>query len=115
MSHLFDWPSGFLRTPEAARFLGLCSRTLEKHRSYGTGPKYMKIGGRVIYDLQDLKAWANLGIKTSTSDAGIATIFPAKPRYAGIPRPRLPTPAPLNGTDRQLIVNETQRSTTSEH
>ena len=30
-------PPRFLRTPEAARFLGLSGRTLEKHRTYGTG------------------------------------------------------------------------------
>src|SRR5262249_12607465 len=54
-------PPRFLRTPEAARFLGLSGRTLEKHRTYGTGPKYRKIGGRVVYALEDLKAWADLG------------------------------------------------------
>jgi hypothetical protein len=42
-------PPRFLRTPEAARYLGLSGRTLEKHRTYGTGPKYRKIGGRVVY------------------------------------------------------------------
>ena len=57
-------PPRFLRTPEAARFLGLSGRTLEKHRTYGTGPKYRKIGGRVVYALDDLKAWADLGAKT---------------------------------------------------
>jgi hypothetical protein len=41
-------PPRYLRTPEAARFLGLSGRTLEKHRTYGTGPKYCKIGGRVV-------------------------------------------------------------------
>ena len=71
-------PPRFLRTPDAARFLGLSGRTLEKHRTYGTGPKYRKIGGRVIYALDDLKAWADLGAKTSTSDPGVATVFPAK-------------------------------------
>jgi predicted DNA-binding transcriptional regulator AlpA len=71
-------PPRFLRTPEAARFLGLSGRTLEKHRTYGTGPKYRKIGGRVVYALEDLKAWADLGAKTSTSDPGVGTVFPAK-------------------------------------
>jgi predicted DNA-binding transcriptional regulator AlpA len=71
-------PPRFLRTPEAARFLGLSGRTLEKHRTYGTGPKYRKIGGRVIYALEDLQAWADLGAKTSTSDPGVGTVFPAK-------------------------------------
>jgi predicted DNA-binding transcriptional regulator AlpA len=71
-------PPRFLRTPEAARFLGLSGRTLEKHRTYGTGPKYRKIGGRVVYALDDLKAWADLGAKTSTSDPGAGTVLPAK-------------------------------------
>jgi predicted DNA-binding transcriptional regulator AlpA len=75
-------PPRFLRTPEAARFLGLSGRTLEKHRTYGTGPKYRKIGGRVVYALDDLKAWADQGAKTSTSDPGNGTVFPAKRRLA---------------------------------
>jgi predicted DNA-binding transcriptional regulator AlpA len=73
-------PPRFLRTPEAARFLGLSGRTLEKHRTFGTGPKYRKIGGRVVYALDDLKAWADLGAKISTTDPGAGTVFPAKRR-----------------------------------
>ena len=42
-------PPRYLRTPEAARFVGLSIRTLEKHRIYGTGPRYSKLGGRVVY------------------------------------------------------------------
>jgi predicted DNA-binding transcriptional regulator AlpA len=71
-------PPRFLRTPEAARFLGLSGRTLEKHRTYGTGPKYRKIGGRVVYALDDLQAWADIGAKKSTSDPGAGTVLPAK-------------------------------------
>ena len=41
-------PTRYLRTQEAARFLGLSERTLEKHRTYGTGPTYRKLGGRVV-------------------------------------------------------------------
>lgn len=61
-------PIRFLRTPEAGRMLGLSGRTLEKHRTYGTGPKYRKIGGRVVYDEGDLRAWADQGLRSSTSD-----------------------------------------------
>ena len=75
-------PPRFLRTPEAARFLSLSGRTLEKHRIYGTGPKYRKIGGRVVYALDDLQAWANLGAKNSTSDPGVGTVLPAKRQTA---------------------------------
>jgi predicted DNA-binding transcriptional regulator AlpA len=71
-------PPRYLRTPEAARFLSLSGRTLEKHRTYGTGPAYRKLGGRVVYGLEDLKAWADRGAKTSTSDPGAGTVLPAK-------------------------------------
>lgn len=71
-------PPRYLRTPEAARFLSLSGRTLEKHRTYGTGPAYRKLGGRVVYAIEDLQAWAELGAKHSTSDPGIGTVHPAK-------------------------------------
>lgn len=74
-------PPRMLRTPEAARFLGLSGRTLEKHRTYGTGPSYRKIGGRVIYALGDLQAWADRGARTSTTEPGVGVVHPArKPR-----------------------------------
>jgi len=71
-------PQRFLTTPEAARFLSLSGRTLEKHRTYGTGPKYRKVGGRVIYALEDLQAWADRGLRSSTSDPGSGIVYPAK-------------------------------------
>lgn len=80
---LAGFPPRYLRTPEAARFLGLSGRTLEKHRTYGTGPTYRKIGGRVVYVLEDLESWANRGAKTSTSDRGQGEVLPAK-RHAAV-------------------------------
>lgn len=71
-------PQRYLRTPEAARFLGISGRTLEKHRTYGTGPTYRKIGGRVIYSVGDLQSWADRGAKSSTSDPGVGTVHPAR-------------------------------------
>lgn len=82
-------PPRYLRTPEAARFLGLSGRTLEKHRTYGTGPKYSKLGGRVVYAVSDLQAWVDRGAKASTSDHTGEVVLPAKrhaavsPAYAG--------------------------------
>ena len=76
-------PPQYLRTPDAARFLGLSGRTLEKHRTYGTGPTYRKLGGRIVYSIEDLKAWANLGTRNSTSDPGQGTVHPAKRRDGG--------------------------------
>ena len=76
-------PPRYLRTAEAARFLSLSGRTLEKHRTYGTGPAYRKIGGRVVYALDDLKAWADRGTKTSTSDPGAGTDHDHRPGGVG--------------------------------
>ena len=59
-------PHRYLRTPEAARFLGLSGRTLEKHRTYGTGPRYSKLGGRVVYRLEDIEAFELLQIRQAT-------------------------------------------------
>jgi hypothetical protein len=66
--NLAGLPPRFLRTPEAARFLGLSGRTLEKHR---------KLGGRVVYAIEDLQAWADRGAVTSTSDPR-GSVLPAK-------------------------------------
>ncbi|GAB1715783.1 MAG: transcriptional regulator [Nitrobacter sp.] len=72
-------PPRLLRTPEAARFLGISLRTLEKHRTYGTGPIYRKIGGRVVYAVDDLLAWSAGGARKSTHDKNAGTVFPARP------------------------------------
>lgn len=76
----YTLPPRYLRTPEAARFLGLSGRTLEKHRTYGTGPLHRKLGGRVVYALADLQAWAESGIRRSTSDpsTGLSPMVPSK-------------------------------------
>jgi len=74
-----EMPPRLLRTQEAARFLGISLRTLEKHRTYGTGPTYRKIGGRVLYVVGDLEAWSSIGARKSTSDKTAGTVFPARP------------------------------------
>jgi len=63
--------SQYLRTTEAARFLGLSRRTLEKWRCVGGGPVYFKFGRVCLYRLSDLTAWAEAGRWVSTSDPGI--------------------------------------------
>jgi predicted DNA-binding transcriptional regulator AlpA len=71
-------PARYLRTPEAGRFLGLSGRTLEKHRTYGTGPTYRKIGGLVVYTVDDLQAWADRGTRSSTSEIRRERVHPAR-------------------------------------
>ncbi|AZO31500.1 MULTISPECIES: helix-turn-helix domain-containing protein [unclassified Mesorhizobium] len=79
-------PPRFLRTKEAAAFLSLSPRTLEKHRTYGTGPAYRKLGGRVVYGVDDLQAWAQRGAMTSTSDPR-GSVLPAKRHSPAAPAP----------------------------
>jgi len=71
-------PQRYLRTPEASRFVCLSIRTLEKHRIYGTGPRYSKLGGRVVYRVEDLQEWVDAAAKGSTSDPGKVIVLPAR-------------------------------------
>ena len=82
-TNLATLPPRFLRTKEAAEFLSLSARTLEKHRTYGTGPSYRKLGGRVVYSIDELEAWAERGAVTSTSDPR-GSVLPAK-RHEPVP------------------------------
>ena len=78
----------YVRTHEAARMLGISPRTLEKYRCHGSGPTFRKLGGRVVYAVDDLEAWAERGAVTSTSDPR-GSVLPAKrhtpapPAHAG--------------------------------
>lgn len=46
-------------------------RTLERWRWSGFGPKYLKIGGRVVYRLQDIEAYEGEQLRSSTSEITI--------------------------------------------
>jgi len=46
-----------LNTEEAATFLGIRPNTLEVWRCKHKGPRYAKIGSRVLYDPDDLEAF----------------------------------------------------------
>jgi hypothetical protein len=55
---------------EAARYLGISASTLSKLRVFGGGPKFHKLGRRVIYDTRDLDGWFDARQRLSTSDSG---------------------------------------------
>ena len=57
-----------LRTPDAAVYLALAQSTLEKARLTGTGPRFVKLGRVVGYDIQDLDAWLDERKRLSTSE-----------------------------------------------
>jgi hypothetical protein len=58
----------YLNCDEAGAHLKLSPRTLEKLRTIGGGPRFRKLGRRVVYTLADLDAWADARACESTSD-----------------------------------------------
>ena len=61
-------PARYLTNNEAAEFLRLSPRTLEKQRVIGGGPRFRKFGRRVMYAIVDLEAWADARSFEMTSD-----------------------------------------------
>jgi len=59
----------YLTNDEAAAFLKLSPRTLEKQRVKGTGPRFRKFGRRVVYAIEDLEGWSNARVFDSTAEA----------------------------------------------
>lgn len=47
-------------------------RTLERWRWTGEGPRFLKVGGRVVYRLSDIEDYEQMAVRSSTSDAGDA-------------------------------------------
>lgn len=61
-------PPRYLTNDEAAGYLRLSPRTLEKQRVIGGGPTFRKFGRRVMYAVADLDAWADQRSFEATSD-----------------------------------------------
>jgi hypothetical protein len=61
----------YLTNEEAAIFLKLSPRTLEKQRVRGDGPRFHKFGRRVVYAIVDLERWANERVCSSTAEASV--------------------------------------------
>ncbi|MCA3288363.1 MAG: DNA-binding protein [Methylocystis sp.] len=52
-------PTNHLNQVHLARRWNLSPRTLERWRWLNQGPRYLKIGGRVVYRLEDVEAFEN--------------------------------------------------------
>ena len=64
--------TALLNTREAAAYVDLGRRTLERYRVSGAGPVFLKLGGRVRYLPEDLDIWLRTQRRKSTSDDGSA-------------------------------------------
>ena len=62
-----------VRTPDAARYVGLTPSTLEKMRLYVTGPPFIRLGPRAVgYSISDLDSWIEARRRHSTSETNAA-------------------------------------------
>ena len=63
--------SRWLRTAEAAGYLGVSLPTLARWRTNGTGPAYSKLrpgtGGLVVYDVEELDRFVKASTRTNTA------------------------------------------------
>lgn len=57
-----------LDNKSAAEYSGLPEGYLNKLRVWGSGPTFIKIGGRILYDPADIDAWLAANKRRSTSD-----------------------------------------------
>jgi hypothetical protein len=60
--------AAYLNCEQAGAHLNLSPRTLEKFRTIGGGPRFRKLGRRIVYKVADLDAWAESRACESTSD-----------------------------------------------
>ena len=56
-----------LTTSDLALRLGLRPETITTWRHQGHGPRYVKLGRRVLYRAEDVVAWIEANVRTSTS------------------------------------------------
>jgi len=59
-----------LSVPEAAAFLGCSKSFLDKKRLDGSGPLFMKVGRKILYDRSDLEEWVTSTKRRRTIDWG---------------------------------------------
>ncbi|WP_189436880.1 helix-turn-helix transcriptional regulator [Pseudovibrio japonicus] len=57
-----------LTAQDAAKYLTLSPSTLAKMRLTGASPKFIKLGRRVAYRIEDLDLWVEKKMRSSTSE-----------------------------------------------
>ena len=65
-----DRPIRHLNQIDLSRRWSISPRTLERWRWLKSGPRYLKIGGRVVYRLADVEAFETAQIKNASQNLG---------------------------------------------
>ena len=81
------------QTELSARW-NLSPRTLERWRWLGEGPRYLKLGGRVLYRVEDVEVFEEQQLRQVTGSAAAAVAEDGGPAATGRP------PAPRGGRAR---------------
>ena len=82
----------YLIAEEVARMLRCSKRTLARMRALGTGPTYLKTGGRILYPTQEIHDWVARNTTVPVREGGEST-----PR---IPRSDQESNRPAHGAQR---------------
>lgn len=61
-------PPQFLKPAEAAAICRVSARTLANWRTQGKGPKFTKLGGKVLYHIDQLQHWMKRNTVQSTGE-----------------------------------------------
>ena len=56
---------------DLARRWAMSERTLESWRWLGHGPRYLKLGGRCVYRLEDVEAYEEAQLRAQTSGSRV--------------------------------------------
>jgi hypothetical protein len=59
--------TGRLKSREAAKYLGISYSKITKYRTYGGGPRYIKIDHSVLYDVTELDKFLAERVRNHTS------------------------------------------------
>jgi predicted DNA-binding transcriptional regulator AlpA len=65
-------PDRLLDEAETCKLTGLSARTLQRMRLDGSGPRFAKLGRRILYRRGDVLAWVTANTHDSTSAATVA-------------------------------------------
>lgn len=70
-------------------------RTLERWRWLGEGPRFIKLGGRVVYRLADIEAFEAEKLRSSTSQTEPASVPDYRNERVVSAAPTNPSPQPI--------------------
>ncbi|MBK8208642.1 MAG: helix-turn-helix domain-containing protein [Rhodospirillales bacterium] len=74
-----------LNQKQLAERWGISPKTLERWRWLGQGPKFLKLGGRIAYRLEDIEAYEQQQLRQVTGSAAAASPTPTGPHRPAWP------------------------------